>query len=61
MTGREVEKQFETMAKKIYQLQQQVELLMSVVSERKQADIDYIAMEAGIDLDLGKDEEIEPE
>ena len=56
---KEMAKELGTINQKIFNIQRQLSDFAEMLNERQQADIDYVAMETGVDLDLGEDEDEE--
>lgn len=58
MTKQEAQ-EFNNMGKRITRLEKQLSDFTEMLHERQQGDVDFIAMEVGVDLDYGEDEEPE--
>ena len=57
--SKDVAQALKQLSKRIFNLERQMSAFTEMLHERQQGDVDFIAMEVGVDLDYGEDEELE--
>ena len=54
---KEIAKEFGTVGRRLNEIERRLSDFATILNERQQGDIDFLAMETGVDLDMGEDEE----